>query len=629
VQDAPRTSVVPPIQTPPQPPPPIQATPAAIVKPLESAKAAAVAESIRAAVRRAMSQSAASPNAAAPAVAPPAVDSPSLSPPPESTPVPAAESASPPPAALEPAPTSHALVVQPPPISSIGPPRSGPSDAARRLIAEAAKRLMAETSRPAIGPGIATPPRLTAAPSAPAAASASSATFPPPAAAAPTPAATAPTPAATAPTPAATAPTPAATAPTPAATAPTPAATAPTPAATAPTPAATAPRSGSVRSESSGSAPVQDAAARPPLGSVNPPKPRSAKAKPGPTDAQRAAALRSQTAKPSAPNAPGADAAAQTGAARPASAAAEPASVQRGPFKPLFPQTLTSLTPDRHATRSTTGVPEPRTKPKARAKPKPKSGPPGATPSEPGSTDVSVATAPPRKVDVVRSHGAPVRCEARGGPVLTVTVEGKRLAKLNALFAGPSLGMVAHYLLLNALAARDTLPGDGDPGGIGAFVASQEQLLSRALITTRLGKTPAGDDLTVALPPFPPAVPSHDGGCAVESAADGAIVLVRAFAPTDVAFLRRTISNEKAAPFLRAAQLAVGLCANEVAITDEIGRRRAAAALATYAALATAEISRIFLRSKLKSAPVFFKETDAALDDAARSVLAAIGSGVR
>jgi hypothetical protein len=79
---------------------------------------------------------------------------------------------------------------------------------------------------------------------------------------------------------------------------------------------------------------------------------------------------------------------------------------------------------------------------------------------------------------------------------------------------------------------------------------------------------------------------------------------------------------------MRAAQLFVGLCANDAVVADEHERRRLGVALTAYAALATAEISRIFLRAKLSGLPDLFKSTDTDFDNAARTVLAAIAQSI-
>jgi hypothetical protein len=188
--------------------------------------------------------------------------------------------------------------------------------------------------------------------------------------------------------------------------------------------------------------------------------------------------------------------------------------------------------------------------------------------------------------------------------------------------------MIAHYLVLNALAVRNPLPGDGKDDSIATFVASQEQLLSRALITTRLGKVPAPDSVGAALPAFPPALAVHAERRTIDLPPPGEAMLFRAFQPGEVTFVRRMLSNEHAAPFMRAAQLFVGLCANDALIAGERERHDIGVALTAYAALATGEIGRIFLRAKSNRAPELFKETDPSFDDAARTVLAALGSSM-
>jgi hypothetical protein len=209
--------------------------------------------------------------------------------------------------------------------------------------------------------------------------------------------------------------------------------------------------------------------------------------------------------------------------------------------------------------------------------------------------------------------------------MLTVGVDRKRLATLTRLFSGPTLGMIAHYLMLNALAAKDALPGDGDDDAIAGFVASQEQLLSRALITTRLGKTPLSENVGAALPGLPPALCVHHDSRQIAPASAGEALLIRAFAPSEIAYLERSIANANSTPFLRAAQLFVGLCANDAVVAGPVVRRDAEVALTAYAALATAEIGRIFLRGKLNRSPVLFKATDPSFDDAARTVLDTLG----
>jgi hypothetical protein len=247
-----------------------------------------------------------------------------------------------------------------------------------------------------------------------------------------------------------------------------------------------------------------------------------------------------------------------------------------------------------------------------------------AAPAQRAAKDV----APRPKLEVVRSNDDRLSITARGGPILTVQIDRKRLMTLGGLFSGPSFGMIAHYLVLNALAAKDPLPGDTADGSIATFIAEQEQLLSRALISARLGKTLSPESISANLPAFGSALASFADERKIDMLPPGQTLLFRSFARNEIAFLERTLSNDNAFPFMRAAHLFVGLCANDAAIVDSRSRRNVAVALSAYTALATAEISRIFLRAKLRREPAIFKATDPAFDEAARTVLTALSRSI-
>jgi hypothetical protein len=232
------------------------------------------------------------------------------------------------------------------------------------------------------------------------------------------------------------------------------------------------------------------------------------------------------------------------------------------------------------------------------------------------------------RIESVRSSEEQVFVTGLGGPVLTVRLDRKRLATLIALFSGPSLGTIAHYLVLNALAATQPLPGDRADDSLGAFVAHQEQLLSRALIATRLGKNPAPGSISAPLPAFPPRIAAYSDRRPVEACAAGEIMLVRALTMSDVIALRDTIADEGAAPFCRAAQLFVGLCPKDIVGGIERERREARTLLTEYAAQASEEIGRIFELGKPGRAPVPFRPTDPSFDEAARRVLAVLEQGL-
>jgi hypothetical protein len=357
----------------------------------------------------------------------------------------------------------------------------------------------------------------------------------------------------------------------------------------------------------------QPAAAVPPVTVAVPPvTPASA---PLPRSVKRAASPAPATSPPALVAEPAAQAAPAKPAGKVRAVIAKPAT----PVAPSLAEVVSHLSVGSSASIAPS-------KPRAKAKPKAKgkAAAPLAAPAA-GLTVRSERAIEPVRIQVVRSAEDAVAVEGRGGPVLTVSVDRKRLAALARLFGGASLGMIAHYLVLNALAAKDALPGDGADGSIAAFVAHQEQLLSRALITTRLGKTPQPESISAALPPLPPALATHADRPRIASGPPGEAVLVRAFTPGDIAYLQRSTANEQAAPFLRCAQLFIGLGANDAVVVDDVTRRDAEVALTAYAALATAEIGRIFLRGKLNRSPDLFKASDPEFDAAARTMLTTLG----
>jgi uncharacterized repeat protein (TIGR01451 family) len=328
--------------------------------------------------------------------------------------------------------------------------------------------------------------------------------------------------------------------------------------------------------------------------------------KPSPPAAPKIAAKRGPELKTvAAPSVTSRPSAAPDQRSRPAASAAGPTIAAPAPLRAITKRGETKAEPKTRAK----AVPKPKTKSKGKIELAP-------------APELVVPARP--TIEVVRSIDDRISFAGQGGPILAVRIDRRRLMTLTGLFSGASLGMVAHYLVLNALATREPLPGDGSDASIAAFVADQEQLLSRALIATRLGKTPAADSIGATLPPFPPAFTPHTERRIIETPPKGEIALFRAFRPSEVAFVQRMLSNNAAAPFMRAAQLFVGLCANDAVVANDRERHHVAVALTGYAALATGEISRIFLRARLGRAPDLFKPTEAAFDDAARTVLAAL-----
>jgi hypothetical protein len=294
------------------------------------------------------------------------------------------------------------------------------------------------------------------------------------------------------------------------------------------------------------------------------------------------------------------------------------------------PQPQSEPEPEPAPAAELTPAPKPKPKPEPKSKPKPKS----KSKSKPKPEIARAADAIPEPVALPEPPAEPAPeprgpwLAAGGSFVLEVTLDRTRLTSLRALFTGKPLGMIAHYLVLNALATRRPLDGTGDNAAVAAFLDQQERLLSRALITTRLGKSVVPESVAAELPPFPPELPDRDGQVESTIAPGGAITLVRAFRPSEVEFITRALTNESAHPFLRAAQFFVGLAPRDAALDDPAARESVAAALVAYATQAAASISRIFLRAKLSRSVALFRDSDPELDAAGSAALAALDAAL-
>lgn len=248
--------------------------------------------------------------------------------------------------------------------------------------------------------------------------------------------------------------------------------------------------------------------------------------------------------------------------------------------------------------------------------PQPAVVPPTPPPAEPRTAPVQVART---------RASAPVQQIA--GPALVTSIEKTKLATLAQFFAATrSFGMVAHYLLLSALACSRTLPRDGATGEIAAFFSAQDALLTKALIAKRLGKSVALDDVAAPLPVFPPSFPAS---APMPGAGEpGVVVLLRTFTTNELDFVGRAVANTGSPPFTRAGQLSVGLCAKTVVAADRSKAEICERALSEYAANASSEINRLFVRARLDKRTDLFGASSPQLDERARAVLAGLSAVV-
>ncbi len=216
---------------------------------------------------------------------------------------------------------------------------------------------------------------------------------------------------------------------------------------------------------------------------------------------------------------------------------------------------------------------------------------------------------------------AAVAPERLSEPTLTTVLEKPKITTLGQFFsAARSFGMAAHYLLLSALACSRTLPREGSGDEISAFFSAQDALLTKALIAKRLGKTVTLSEVAAPMPAFPPAFPASCSLPGSQEAKDG-VMLYRSFTSNELDFIGRAIANAGSPPFTRAGQLSVGLCANRVIASDPARAQACEGALVAYAASASSEINRLFVRVRLDKRTDLFGPSSAQLDGHARAVL--------
>ncbi|HXF33684.1 MAG TPA: hypothetical protein VN603_03865 [Candidatus Acidoferrales bacterium] len=270
--------------------------------------------------------------------------------------------------------------------------------------------------------------------------------------------------------------------------------------------------------------------------------------------------------------------------------------------------------------------PPPQAKPPA--KPAEPLADPGArapkAPQQPAKAPQAPPTAP---VQVSARARATVPLQRLSEPALTTVIEKTKLATLTQFFAATrSFGMVAHYLLLSALACTRTLPSEESDQEIASFFAAQDALLTKALIAKRLGKAVALSDVAAPLPAFPPQFP--DSAPVPGNGSGTRVVLLRTFSSNELDFIGRAVANAGSPPFTRAGQLSVGLCAKTVIASDRSKAEICEHALAEYAANASSEINRLFVRARLDKRTDLFGASSPQLDDRARAVLAGLSTVV-
>ncbi len=124
--------------------------------------------------------------------------------------------------------------------------------------------------------------------------------------------------------------------------------------------------------------------------------------------------------------------------------------------------------------------------------PAPTPEPPPAAPADP-IAESPPATPPKRARRAVAPAAEPAVAPARAIPTADArmtryrTLSAHEIAVIDRLFASPSPGIIAHFILISTLACGEPPTGDPD-AGYASFLRTDGESLGRALVLTKLGK---------------------------------------------------------------------------------------------------------------------------------------------
>jgi len=176
------------------------------------------------------------------------------------------------------------------------------------------------------------------------------------------------------------------------------------------------------------------------------------------------------------------------------------------------------------------------------------------------------------------------------------------------MFASSGVGMLAHFLLANLIAAGRS-PDESDPFGLATFIEDQTTVLNRLWVAKRLRRSMEVSDAPVRIEPLAPLSRER-------IASAGSLVAIIAAPERD--FVNKAIARGSL-PFLRARQIALIL--QPTAVSD--GERAIPVpALVEYAKRAQNLMTKYALRAATKTPDEALAAVDPVLDGYAKDVLA-------
>ena len=234
----------------------------------------------------------------------------------------------------------------------------------------------------------------------------------------------------------------------------------------------------------------------------------------------------------------------------------------------------------------------------------------------------SIVESRPDVVEPLIAAPAPIAAPTPSGSpvverqlVLIRRLDRARLEAVSAMFRNAGVGMLAHFLLANMLAAGNS-PDESDPFGLARFLDEQTIVLNRLWVAKRLRKPMEVRENAVNVASIGPLPRERTG-------ANGALV-------ASVGALERTFINNVvesgSIPFLRARQITMMLQSTGIV---EDGITVPVPSLVEYAKRAQSLMTKYALRAATKGPDEALATVDPVLDGYAKDVLTYLEKIVR
>jgi hypothetical protein len=250
---------------------------------------------------------------------------------------------------------------------------------------------------------------------------------------------------------------------------------------------------------------------------------------------------------------------------------------------------------------------------------------PPVTFTPPALPEVAAAEPAPPQGRPVPSPEPPARAPnpspAAAEHVLQRSIESDEVRALERIFAGAVPHGLAHLTLLSALAAADGPLGEAL--GLGPFARAISAALPRALVAARIGRPPPPVVTAEALASLRPA-----GAAPASSDASSASRLVLRLGERELESLRAVLARTLDDPFLRGAQVLLGIAPRSIEGVPAEHVTPVREALANYRVVAGTWLMRTTVRRAVDRRFDPLAADDALLQKAGRTLVAALRAAI-